>query len=642
MDLQFYFNGNLVNHPDNWQEFEAIVERSQDLLGLVNKYSSELTFSGDAYDDISGSITSNGFCEPITTLVKIRESSAAPWKDLIEGFIFPTECDFDRTRCMVKTQINDNSYISKIQNNQKIKAHIEVPRSKNDVTITAAAFVRGSWFTPSTGNYDYTNRYSYSIDETLKFLVAFMTDGTVDYISSAFGTGGDYEFWRIAPGQEVRQGGNVAQPYVSFYDVLRELNKKTPIGFGIEDNGGTPRIRIEKREYFRNEATAVFTARNIKGLQMTFRENEIYSKVRFGGTNTQTEDGVYGWPDIPFLGFKEEEYHLLGECNIDNELELVGDWIVDSNVIEDILINNNDNYDEDIVLFFGETNGAEIDAKDYDTFDFSGTGAAVYNYPFTNEQVAINYVGFIPNSIAQFLGVTGGGATGFDAERQTLTSHTLNGGTPTYNEEPAEFNTVNFNDGNYTASPSYRYTAAAVGYYNIFARLQVAITDIDLSSVLRVQILAKRFNSLNVLQETISTDDFLSSGGTFTLQNNYQMVFNTGDYTHIRYEFTLVGGIGEVSFNINTGVGFFSFWVVGLGGVVQTYDPEAYHIYNFKCEYPMSLSDWESVAANPARVFKLNLGSDTAEDIITFADRIVYRPFAGTAEVNTFSKYNGF
>lgn len=636
MELQFLFNGALVNHPDNWKEFEAIVERSEDLLGLVNKYSSELTFSGDAYSTITSSITSNGFCEPITTLVQIRESSAAPWRDLIEGVIFPTECDFDRTKCTVKTQINDNSYISKIQNNQKIKAHIEVPRSKNDVTITAATVGRGNFFTPSTGNYDYTDRWSYSIDETLRFLVDFMTDGTVDYISSAFGSGGDYEFWRILPGQELREGGNVAQPYVSFYDVLREINKKTPIGFGIEDNGGNPRIRIEKREYFRNEAVTAFTARDIRGLQMTFRENEIYSKIRFGGSITQTQDGVYAWPDIPFIGFKEEEYHLLGQCNIDNELELVGDWIVDSNVIEDILINDNNEYDEEIVLFMSELNVSDYDARDYSSF-----GATVYNYPFTNQQVSVNYLGFIPNSIAQFLGVTGGGATGFDAERQTGTSHSLTGGSPTYNEEPAEFNTVNVNDGNYTASPNYRYTAAGVGYFSMLTSLKVTVTAIASGAVLNVKILAKRFDSGNVLQETITTNDNISTGGTFTLFNSFQMVFNTGDYVHIRYEFSLVLG-ASVSFDIDLNSLFLSNWVVGLGGVVQEYDPTDYHIYNFKCNYPMALSEYLSIYSNPAGAFKLNQGPDTADDIITFADRIVYRPFTGSAELSTFSKYNGF
>lgn len=642
MDLQFKFNGTIVNHPDNWREFEAIIERSDDLLGLVNKYTSELTFSGDAYDAIVTSITTNGFCEPVVTLVQIRTSQNAAWIDLIEGTIFPTECDFDRTKCTIRAAINDNSYISKIQNNQKIKAHIEVPRSKNDVTITAALEKRSDFFTPSTGAYDYPNRRTFSIDETLRFLVDFMTDGTVDYISDTFGTGGDYEFWRIATGKELRAGPQASYPYVSFYDVISELNKKAPIGFGIEDNGGTPRIRIEKKEYFRDESVTAFTARSIRGLQMTFRESEIYSKVRFGGTNTQVEDGVYQWPDIPFFNFKEEEYHLLGECNIENELNLVGDWIVDSNVIEDILINANDEYDEDIVLFISEFDNPEYPAVDYGVFDFTLTGERVYNRPFTNQEVAVNFLGFIPNSIAQFLGISGGGFTGFDANRQTLTSHTLNGGGPTYNEEPAEFNTVNYSDGNYTATPDYRYTAAGVGYFNMLTRLELDVTAVTLGSTLGISIMAKRFNSGNVLQETITTQQTVTTFGTHVFFNNFEMVFNSGDYVHIRYEFTLLVGT-SITFDITTGSNFFSYYVVGLGGVVQEYDPGDYHIYDFTTEkYPMSLTDYLALYANPAGSFKLNTGSVAGEDIITFADRIVYRPFTGSADLKTFGKYNGF
>lgn len=642
MELQFFFNSVAVNHPDNWREFEAVIERSDDLLGLVNKYSSELTFSGDAYSALTTSITTNGFCEPVIVLVQIRTDAGDAWADLIEGIIFPVECKFDRTKCTFSAPINDNSYISKIQNNQKIKAHIEVPRSKNDVTITAAQEGSSDFFTPSTGAYDFTNRRTFSVNETLRFLVDFMTDGTVDYISTAFGVGGDYEFWRITTGKELTLGPEIDHPYVSFYDVITEINKKTPIGFGIETSGGTPRIRIEKREYFRDETNPAFTARSIKGLQMSFRENEIYSKVRFGGSNTQVEDGTFSYPDIPFFNFKEEEYHLLGECNVDNELNLLGDWIVDSNVIEDILVTPNEDYNEDIVLFVAEADGPDFPAVGYDEFA-SGGASRVYNIPFTNQRVAERYLGFVPNSIAQYLGISGLATTGFDANRQTATSHNLTAGSPTYNEEPAEHNNVIFNDGNYTATPTYKYTAAGTGFYRFLSRLEFEITSSSsFGSIVGVSIVAKRFNAAAVLQESKTLTDSFSAVGTHVMNHDFYFVMSATDYVQLRYEFTLLAG-ASLDLDITTGSSWLSTYIFGLGGIVQEYDPADYHIYDFQAEkYPMSLTDYLALFADPAGTFKLNTGADSADDIITFADRIVYRPFEGAADLKTFGKYNGF
>lgn len=266
----------------------------------------------------------------------------------------------------------------------------------------------------------------------------------------------------------------------------------------------------------------------------------------------------------------------------------------------------------------------------------------MYNVPFNNQGVAERYLGFIPQSIAQFLGVSGGGFTGFDANRLTATNHTLTGGSPTYNEEPAEFNDVNYNDGNYTATPDYRYTATALGYYQFWTRSDILITAMTSGAVINLDIKMKRFNSVNTLLETKTLNAVYSSGGSYVENFFDYFVLNAGDYVHIRYEFTLTLG-SSATFDITTGSSFTSQWVADLGGVVQEYDPDDYHIYDFDApEYPMSLADWFSVAAQPAGAFVLNQEGTTATDIITFADKVDFRPFAGKADLRTFSKYNGF
>ena len=65
-----------------------------------------------------------------------------------------------------------------------------------------------------------------------------------------------------------------------------------------------------------------------------------------------------------FLGFDEEEYFVGGQCNLDVNLDLVNRWIIDSNVIEDTVVNKNTSYYED--TFIIEVDIAGLKAVKYD------------------------------------------------------------------------------------------------------------------------------------------------------------------------------------------------------------------------------------------------------------------------------------
>ena len=72
---------------------------------------------------------------------------------------------------------------------------------------------------------------------------------------------------------------------------------------------------------------------------------------------------------------------MLFRSNNDNELDLVSDFVIDSNVFQDILANNNDDYDDNICLI--QYTGATSQTTQY---DLTAT-MAIYNELLLNYKV---------------------------------------------------------------------------------------------------------------------------------------------------------------------------------------------------------------------------------------------------------------
>ena len=133
---------------------------------------------------------------------------------------------------------------------------------------------------------------------------------------------------------------------------------------------------IERTQDLYSNLTSL-TLEGVNGLKMSFDKDKFYGIIKVGSTTTQDDDaGSFSYPDGLFYGVKNEEYHVLGNSNIDTSLDLVNDFVIDSNVIEDIIVNSNDGYDENV--FVVETNypTADADAIQYDNF-FPGSTPVV-------------------------------------------------------------------------------------------------------------------------------------------------------------------------------------------------------------------------------------------------------------------------
>ena len=311
--FKFYLDNIEVIDPVDWDKFNESIVRDNEIKAILPKYENTITFTGNGYAFLYNKYFENGFCKIVEIRVEEYCNSLNPTL-VFRGSIFISDCTFNLNECTVECDITDNSFGAKIFNNKSIKTALSGNLSKNGVSITPAAPTPIFFFDCSTSDPDYT-RDVYTYFETLKYLVSFVSDGTLGFESDYLTTvkrGG------FITGRELRiDVGDV--PVVSFQQVFAEIDKKYPLGLTVVDRNGTPTLKIEEAEYFYSSDTSI-QIDNIEDLKLAFTNELLYSGVRFGSETVLYDAAIHHFIPKQFIGFQDETYYLSGVCNIDKIL----------------------------------------------------------------------------------------------------------------------------------------------------------------------------------------------------------------------------------------------------------------------------------------------------------------------------------
>jgi hypothetical protein len=610
--FQFYLDGTLVQDPKGWEDLDTTIKRDYTIQGLLITQDSQLEFYGDGYDYIKNKFDNNGFCEFVEVEIK-QTCDQLNYERIFKGIIFLADCVFDLMRCSVKCKTVDDGYYAKINNNKNIKAFINVGRSKNDVAIDAAMPITVALFDPSSGTYGTSNIQVYPIYEVFKFIISFMTDGDVDFTSIDFGTGGQYEGQCIAMGSELYLHDQSNIPEISFQDVFTEINKKNRIGLAVETINGKPTVRIESAEYFYSQ-TSTLTLSNAKGVTMQMDTSQLYSIINLGSSITDNTAPLLQFPeDISFVGFKEETFHLTGTCNVDTTLELVSQWIVSSNVIEQIYVNNVDSHDDEIVLINIDRDTNKAVQSNWLTP--ANTPPFYYNEEFTNQKVTEKWLGGIPNSIANFLGNSD---DKFQAEQTTTKSFATLNATPNPTFGNAQYNddsTLPNNDPgmNYNITDFY-YKAPAAGLYSFYAESRITTNDTSPFSN-RISMYLIVFDNLGVVKYALNNanDTAVSINYIQNIEGGVHkstwsnVVLEKDDRVAVQmfsikiHDSNYFLGAGSIFSCISTATG---------GGIYQTIDPSAYKIKKYSFEYPISYDQYKTIISDPKKLITFTTNND--------------------------------
>jgi len=399
--VRYYLDSIEMESPLNWDEFNLNLKRDKSIDALLLTSDTTLEWMGSGYVYLTGLIATNGFCGSVELLVTDDES---PETDVFKGRIFLSSSEIDEAICTIKTKVEDRSFYAMINNNKGIEVDLTAGVSKNGVSITPVDDYNIDCHQVVTGAF-VNIAYAVRVDEAFRYLTEFMTDGVVQYTSDTFGAGGEWEGLCITTGLKLRTAFSTNTPPLtsfSFRTLYEEVRKKIPIGITIDEAAGVYTLRIEAIDYF-NEASGAFIFENIERIRTKFNEDKLYASVNVGsGVIDQSQT----FPETqPVIGWREEQLFNDIDCNIDNELDLVSEWVISSNVIEDCVTNNSSYYDEDLFLIttdyqnntYGIATATDIFSSGNDFF---------YNDQLRNINVLERYANGIPSSALQYFNGT--------------------------------------------------------------------------------------------------------------------------------------------------------------------------------------------------------------------------------------------
>jgi hypothetical protein len=656
--VRFYLDGIEMESPLNWVDFSLNLKRDKSIDALLLVSDTTLEWMGSGYVYLVNLIESGGFCGSVELRVTDDES---PEYEIFNGRIFLSSSEIDEGVCTIKTKVEDRSFYAMINNNKSIEADLTAGQSKGGVSITIVDDYLVDFHTVVGGAFN-RSAYTVRVYEAFRYLVAFMTDDTVQFASDIFSPSGLWGGLAVSTGLKIRTSDTTNAPPLtqfSFKELYEEVRKKIPIGVTIDEAAGVYTLRIEGIDYF-NQGSGSFAFQNIDKIRTKFNEDKLYASIRVGGG---VIDQNQTFPEVlPILGWREEQLINDINCNTDNELDLLSDWIISSNVIEDC-VNNADIYDEDLIFintdYQNDIYGIATATDIFQSNEF------FYNDALRNINVLQRYANGIPASALQYFngtpsnfyawqtssydwnrvttigigGVTNGTPTGTWANSQMI----FNDDTNSPGTDP---NGVYFSSKNIPPVENNVFTAPASAYYTFKVFVNANITGIltgNVSTFTPIEVTSAPTPGLNnvlvrvyynirdstgavvassVPIGTISTGYYRykyfpgsSANGPYTVNNTNQVfsigVFlNSGDNLYINalidyndYAITINAFSGLLTITERVDVSIGSYFTCLGNSTSDTNivvgDINEYIAYEHSFDYPMTASEFLYVKNNP-------------------------------------------
>lgn len=472
--LKCFLDGDEYTLPLEWGNFTTSIKRDDVINGLFEKNEQTFTFYDDAYQYLKNIFDSDSFCNAVE-LVITGSVDGDSYDNYFIGEIHISDITFDEKRLYAKTKIQDNSFYAKINNNRAAGSLLHVPKSKAGDTISAATITTMKVFAPTTGAYysaaGVRGGASYRVYDAFEYLINFMTDGTVGFASDSFDVGGDWDGLVITMGYVLKYttvGGGLDQDtfetnwqVMDFETLFKEVDKKINIGFTVEFSGTTPTIRIETKDYFYTNSVS-FTATDVDELATKTATEKLFAKLLVGSEDFLNSGEFTA--SVGGVGFKDEEYTATYQCNINSELDLVGDWIVDSNTIEDAVVQQATDYDDKFFLIKC-TNISGVYYADQANWLTGAPPSYFYNYDLINSKCIERHREKLYSPLALYLSSTD---NTFSSNQGSDDSDNATGpATVTY--QLSFDNELTDPSNNYTPGTT-RYVAPETGTYNFSAQ----------------------------------------------------------------------------------------------------------------------------------------------------------------------------
>jgi len=645
-----YIDGTEVEEPTGWKDIVEEVFRDLKERIIYARYPSSVTFMGSGY-----AVLRNGFedalCESMT--YRLTQECEQGERGIMDGVIYLTDIKWNLSKCSAETPITDTTIGATVLNNLKIPVSPTSVNSKNAVAIAAAPLIDLEVFDPSAavGVYEPDTRIAFDWLDCIRHCVRYMTDGSCDVTSDWYDALPDDEVYCIANGVNIRTfGAGDSAPVYTFQDLYASMWKAHNLMAALEYSGtGAPILRIEQESYFWGAAGAVEFL-NVDDIEQSVDTDRLYATVKLGSEGAiKNADNVLSLPYLILRGFSKEEYHLAGQCNTDNSLDLSNPFVIDTNAIENAVVNNDDANDEEVFMIQYDRSTNQAVKAPY----LNNVGVPyLYNQLLQNQLVMARWE-------VQATGVSyfGDLTTGFQAEHTTGPQSTgpiiAFAGTVTANAGPAltfdDDSTPPNNDpgGNWNTGTN-RYTAPGQGYYEWTFEGQVTVTAFTSTGTppsfprVGVRAVFNIYDSGSTLIYTSQVETALlppftpPSGappGNFTFALTSGAVMSATDYMEVELFYltqTPATPPQTITVRLENGYNLRTSFVAEGGGEFNPVDPDEYHVVKLSFNKALDVDTWEGMKASYADA--IGVSPDTGTPRLGYVSNIRRTLYNGETE----------
>jgi hypothetical protein len=651
----------------NWQDinFTIKTEKQYNLFLQYQEYT--LDFGGSGFAYLYDKINNDTFCESIPC--EIFSTCDKVDYLIFSGAILLTDCEVNERTCTVKCKVVDKSFFSKINNNKTIKTALDSGKTKNGEILENCNQYTVDVYSVLNNNFKYEVECA-RVWDAFNYMIGFMSDNTISFKSDAFAYTGIYGGIALTTGYRMRKGTVTALAgrwqQFSFLELYQEVNKRIPLVLMVEDpygKLGKPVIRIEPAEY-RFGAQQNFNAVAIDEIITSFDTDKLYAKLKFG--SPVDYNSIYKFPEaITFYGFREEEFHLLGTCNLDLTLDLTANWIVSSNLIEKMVQNLDQSYDSDIVMLSTESLTFTTGRTTNTNFINTVPAAYYYNELLNNDNISKRYGQNLSAELASYYASSNTGEVYAFANTPASSDNAHGAGVLYTVEEKSDFLTAELYDyGNYFDTTTHQYTAQETAVYNFEAKItfQTGSISTGTSIVLFQHYIAHydsagnlktryHFGTRNNYYTGLADDSFwafsASSGNYSAAIPNVTISMVKGDYIKLVMRSIPHGTAPSYDnfyhyFNIQTGD---VTWGIELtsdatylrctatsifGGIFNNVNPNNLRVKLHKFNYPMTEPEWLNILNNPIGNVKFAMDGQKIRN--GWIQEIKYSPVTGQAQ----------
>lgn len=619
-----YLDGALVSEPLGVGDFTEELDRDAKNRFISVKYASTLTFVLDGYEYLNDRFTEDGYCSDVQ--YEAYHECAGRRRLCARGVIKVADVKSNLTRCEAEASIADDGLGAMIVDNDEIPVAPLADKSKNGEDITPVTTFLLEVFDPQD-NIAPADRSAWDWWDAIQHAVQYITDGQQALVSDWYDALPDDERYAITTGRELRTGADDEERITwDFKSLFMEMAIKYDLWLGVQRVNDLPVLRIEPQSYWFGSNT-VITNTDIQDLVRSIDAGMLWAKVNVGSDIAERQyAGGLSLPFIPLRGHTKEEFHFSGVCNTKETLDLVNEWIIDTNTIEDIFVNGNDEHDEELVLIQYDRTTSKA-TKGYYLFPTPIDFPALYNERLLNINVLGRYD--LPSPVGAYFNSQ-------DAQFQAVRTiynapEFYNGPASTsalsivrFDQDyaPGGFDTSNAwgngtPQGNPVSQANSRYTSTGEGAFMIAFDVQWRITSavpfiiggpvpITLFKYIHLNVHLERYEVGNTLVSSTvfsATPQYLP--GVFSFPIETTVVLNTGDYLQLRYTFShddflqlpgpAVAGTPGVTVNVQEG--YIQTQFVFGGGYVEAGGDA--RIVSYEYERHIDTAQWLTLTADP-------------------------------------------